>query len=370
MAFTFTTAGTIITGWGASRELGAVAAKLGQRALLLTGRSALRETGALERLTDSLKSAGVGPLVVHRVQPEPSVDAVDAARAVFHEGHCDLVVAAGGGSVMDVGKAVAVLAGEVAPTADYFDARKVPTRAFPCIVLPTTAGSGAEVTANSVLVDPRARIKQSIRGPALLPTTAIVDAELTASCQPDVTASAGMDALAQAVESYWSLGASPLTDALAVYAAELVWLNILAAYQNGQDREAREAMSYAALLAGMALANARLGAIHGIAHPLGCRYGIRHGAVCAALLPHVMRFNRQVASEKYEVLCAVFGGDAADATASLLISLSLPARLSYLGVRQADFGAIAAESLPSGSLQANPRPVTAQDVKDILAAAM
>jgi alcohol dehydrogenase class IV len=155
---------------------------------------------------------------------------------------------------------------------------------------------------------------------------------------------------------------------LALRAAELVWGNLPAAFANGQDRPAREAMSYAALMAGMALANARLGAVHGIAHPLGYRYKIGHGVACAALLPHVMRFNRSAAPEKYQALCGVFGGDAAEAMAGLLRRLGLPQRLAPLGLRSQDFDAIAEESLPSGSLKANPRKVTAEDVREILSA--
>lgn len=367
MASAFTTVGQIVTGWGCSEQLGGIAAELGRRALLVTGRKALRAAGTTDRLADLLAAAGVEAAVFDRVDPEPTVETVDLGREAFREGRCDLVVAAGGGSAIDVGKAIAALAAEVAPTGDYYSRRPLPERSYPCIAMPTTAGTGAEVTPNSVLTDPAQGFKQSIRGPRLVPAAAVVDAELTVPCPPDVTASAGMDALTQAVESYLSRHATPLTDALALHAAELIWANILAAYQDGRDQPAREGMAYGALLAGMALANARLGAVHGMAHPIGHRYHLRHGAVCAALLPHVLRFNRSAAGEKYEILGSVFGADPAEAAAYLLRRMELPARLSPFGLAAQDFARIAAESMPSGSLKANPEPVGEEDIREMLA---
>ncbi len=362
----FTTAGQILTGWGCCGQLGEAAASLGGRALLMTGRSALRAAGVTQRLAGLLASAGVAATLFEQVEPEPTVQAVDAGREVLRRNGCDVVIAAGGGSAIDVGKAVAALAAETAPAAEYYSRRPLPERHLPCIAIPTTAGTGAEVTPNSVLTDPARRIKQSIRGPSLTPAVAIVDAELTVSCPPGVTASAGMDALTQAVESYLSRYATPLTDALALHAARLVWANLLKAHRDGRDRSAREGMAYGALLAGMALANARLGAVHGMAHPIGQRYHLAHGLVCAALLPAVLRFNREAAGEKYGMLAGVFAADPAEAAGELLARLELPAKLSAMGLRAEDFDEIAAESMPSGSLKANPRPASEADVKAIL----
>ena len=299
MPSNFATVGRVVTGWGAARELGAVAAALGRRALLVTGRSALRAAGITDRLVESLRAGGVRVELFEGVEPEPGVETVDRGREAFERGRCDMVVAAGGGSALDVGKAVAALAAGSAPTREYYSRRPLPSRFAPSVTVPTTSGTGSEVTPVSVLGDASAGLKHSLRGPSLLPAAAVVDAELTVTCPADVTASAGMDALTQAVESYLSRLATPLTDALALHAVELIWLNILAAYQHGEDRSAREAMSYGSLLAGMALANARLGAVHGMAHPIGWRYRLRHGVVCAALLPHVLRFNREAVAEKY-----------------------------------------------------------------------
>lgn len=370
MAASFTTAERIITGPGSVEQLGEAAAALGSRALLVTGRQALRQAGTTDRLVGLLGGAGVEVTLFEQVEPEPAVGTVDLAREALAGESCELVVAAGGGSAMDVGKAAAALAGDSAPAAEFYSDRPLPADYVGCIAVPTTAGTGAEVTPNSVLIDPGPSVKQSIRGPTLMPAVAIVDPELTSSCPPDVMASAGMDALTQAIESYVSRWATPLTDSLALHAAELIWLNVLAAYDNRNDLAAAEAMAYGSLLAGMALANARLGAVHGMAHAVGYRYHLRHGVVCAALLPHVLRFNREAVREKYEALEGIFAHDPAECAEWLLRRLELPDKLSEFGLSADDFEEIAAESLTSGSLKANPRTVTEEDIQAILGCVM
>jgi len=366
MASTFRTVGDIRTGCGCSTQLGELVAGLGRRAVLVTGRRALREAGITDRLASSLRSAGVEVTLAEEAEPEPGVETVDRVRRIVREAKAEAVVAAGGGSAIDVGKAAAALAGEDAPTADYFSDRPVPAAGLPCVAAATTAGTGAEVTPNSVLTDPARRVKQSIRGRAILPAAAVVDGELTAPCPPRVTAAAGMDALTQAVESYLSIKATPLTEALSLQSARLIAGALPAAFANGKDLPARSAMAYGSLLAGMALANARLGAVHGMAHPIGFHCHAPHGAVCAVLLAPVLRFNRQAAGAKYEVLREIFVADPAEAVAEMLGRLELPSRLSELGLREEMFDAVAAESMPSGSLAANPRPVSEEDVKALL----
>jgi alcohol dehydrogenase class IV len=366
MTATFQTAGRIVTGRGSLGEIGSLAAGLGSRALLVTGRRALREAGVTEEIVQALAGEGLWAVVFDEVDPEPSVETVDAGRSAFRIDHCDLVIAAGGGSALDVGKAVAALGREVAPTAEFQGDRPVPAAGAACIAVPTTAGTGAEVTRNAVLTDPDRGVKRSIRGDALMPAVALVDSSLLTTCPADVIATAGMDALTQAVESYLSRHATNLTEALSLRAAESIWTHILAAYHDSADAEAADAMAEGSLLAGMALANARLGAVHGMAHAVGLRYGLRHGMVCAALLPAVLRFNRPEAEAKYEMLAEIFAADPADGAEGLLAAMGLPLRLGELGLARRDFPAIAAEALPSGSLKANPRPVSEADIHDIL----
>ena len=338
-------------------------------ALLVTGRKALRAAGTTDRLVGLLRKASVEAIIFEEVPPEPTVECVDAGRKVLSEHDCSFVVSAGGGSAMDVGKAIAGLARAEGLTGEYFSDRRVPDVSLPHIAIPTTSGTGAEVTSNSVLTDAGRGVKQSIR-PFPMPWRVLLDPELTVSCPPEVTAAAGMDALVQGVESYLSKNATPLTDALSRRAVALVAPSLVGAWRDGTDRAAREAMAYGSLLAGMALTNCQLGAVHGVAHPIGFRYHIPHGIICAAMLPHVLRFNRDAAREKYADLATLFGGDPAEKSAELLRTLELPERLGPLGMKEEDFGAMATESMPSGSLKANPRPVGEADVRILLQQAL
>ena len=366
MTATFQTVGSIVTGLGASAQIGELAAALGGRALLVTGGKPLREFGITQRLAETLSRAGVEVTLFEQVEPEPALTTVDAGREVLRDARCDVVVAAGGGSAMDAGKAIAALGGELAPTAEYFSGRAQPERGLPCIAAPTTAGTGAEVTPSSILTDPETGMKLAISGQAFRPAAAVVDPELTVSCPRDLTASAGIDALTQAIESYLSRDATPITDGVALHGIELVWLNILAAYQHGEDMEAREALAYGALMGGMALANAGMGAVHAMAHSIGARYHLAHGVVCGALLAPVLRFNQSCATEKYGILTEIFSHDPAEAVEYLLASLAMPAKLSGYGLDRADFDAIADESLATRSVRANPRDVGRDDIADIL----
>jgi alcohol dehydrogenase class IV len=368
MAATFSTAAKIITGCGSFDELATNAVRLGRHALVVLGRHAMQQTGTTVRALGALEAAGCRTGVYGPVPPEPTVAHVDAGREVFRQAGCDLVIGIGGGSVIDVAKGIGALARTDAPTATFFAGQPTPPLGVPIIAVPTTAGTGAEVTVNSVLVNPAGPAKQSIRGDALLPAVAIVDPELTVSARPEITARSGMDALTQAIEAYWSIHASPITDALAMQAIELISGHIIRAFRRGDDLAARESMAYGSLIAGMAFANARLGAVHGLAHPLGVRYGIAHGEVCAILLPHVMRLNRPFAPAKYQRVSQIVGGDAASFAARLLDELGLPTTLRHASLKRADFKTIVAEAMPSGSLKANPKKVTEDDLMAILTA--
>ncbi len=368
MAATFLTAGKIITGRGAFDRLASVAAALGRRPLLVTGRRAMRQAGVTDRAVRALEEAGATVALYEQVPPEPTLGCVDDGREALRQAQADVVIGIGGGSVIDTAKAIAGLARADAKCAVFFAGEPLPDRGVPVVAVPTTAGTGAEVTRNSVLTDPTGPTKASIRGDVLMPAVAIVDPELTVSMPPEVTARSGMDALTQAIESYWSIHATPVTEALAVRAIELISRHLVTAYERGADPDAREAMAYGSLLAGMAFANSRLGAVHGLAHPLGVRYHVGHGEVCAILLPHVMRLNCQAAPAKYDRISDMVGGDGADFTEGLLQRLNLPTTLEQVGLSRADFATIVAESMPSGSLKANPKKVTEADLIAILTA--
>jgi alcohol dehydrogenase class IV len=364
---TFKTVNHLVSGSGGFSQLGELAKGLGRRALLVTGCSAMRRAGVTDRACSLLDEAGVDVRLFEEIGSEPTAAQCDAGRARVREEGCDLVIGLGGGSPMDAAKAIAALADADAPAAEYIAGRTADApHPLPCIAIPTTSGTGAEVTPNAVVSDPDAGLKASIRGAGVLPVAALLDPELTHSCPPEVTAASGMDALTQAIESYVSIHATPLTEALSFDAARLLLGNLVAAYRDGNDAAAREACSYGSLMAGIALANARLGVVHGIAHPLGIRYHIPHGLCCAVLLPVSIRLNRAAAHHKYGRLSQAAGRDIAEAVDAMLDAMNLPRTLAAYSIPSEEFASIARESLPSGSLKANPKPVVAADIVAML----
>jgi alcohol dehydrogenase class IV len=284
---------------------------------------------------------------------------------------------------MDAAKAVAGLYEHPGTVDDCFGGvRQITGGDLPWIAVPTTAGTGAEVTKNAVLTSTAHGKKSSLRHEDWFATVALVDPELTLSVPPEITAASGSDALTQAIESYTSIGASPITDALASDAIARIGRSLERSVRSGDDLEARADMLYGSMLAGMALANARLGGVHGMAHPLGYRYHIPHGLVCALLLPYTMEYNVEYAVPKYACIARLLGVDtrgmdaataaehAVERVREIIASVGMPSHLAPLGVQVSDLEAIVLESLPSGSLQHNPRPLAAEDVQAILRAAL
>ncbi len=366
--FTLLTSGKIIFGAGTADSAGAEAAALGRRAFIVADRHFREAGGAVEIVRHSCAQAGIESVVFDSPPTgEPDLDAVERARQAQRSAQCDVVIGLGGGSILDTAKAAAGLAREAGPLREYFDGRAVGAAGIPFIAMPTTAGSGAEATVNAVLSDPSRQIKQSIRDNRFLARVIIADPRLTLSCPPRTTADSGMDALAQAIESFTSLGANPMTDALAFEAARLILRSLLPAYRDGQNLDARSDMLLGSLMAGIALTNARLGAIHGLAHPLGIRWHIPHGRICAILLAPVMRFNENVAKAKYVRLSELAGEEIITHVERLRDALDIPADLKEYRITSEEVEWIVKESLPSGSLKMNPRPARAEDLREILA---
>jgi alcohol dehydrogenase class IV len=288
--FEFATATEIVFGEGARGQAADRVRSLGATALIVTGRDGSRAAW----LVDALRAQGVA-YVLYRAPGEPTVDEVAAARDTARAHGADVVVAVGGGSAIDLGKAVAALLANPGDPLDFIEVvgrgRVLSRPSVPCVTIPTTAGAGAEVTRNAVLGAPAHGVKASLRSPLMLPRLAIVDPELTLELPPSLTASTGMDALTQLIEPYLSVRANPLVDGFCVEGLRRVARSLRRAARDGQDLAARIDMSLASLLGGLALANAGLGAVHGFAAPIGGRFAAPHGAVCAALLPAVMRVN-------------------------------------------------------------------------------
>ena len=378
--FDFATAGRVVVGAGRSAELPALLAACGTRALVCTGARADRHAELLARL-------GL-PAAVFPVAGEPTVDLVRTAVAVARAHGSDVVVAIGGGSVIDTGKAVAMLLGNGGDPLDYLEvigAGQAITRpSAPCIAVPTTAGTGAEVTANAVLASPAHRVKTSLRSRTMIPWAALVDPLLTVSCPPSVTAASGMDALTQCLEPFVSPMANPLTDAVAREGMRRAAAGLRSAYDDGSNLSARADMSLASVAGGMALANAKLGAVHGLAGVIGGTIAVPHGVACAALLVPVMEANVAAlragapghpAIARYAEAAALLTGEPGAAiedglawVRQTLAALAIPG-LGAFGMAPGQADDIAAQALRSSSMRGNPVALSQDDLRAILARA-
>jgi alcohol dehydrogenase class IV len=377
MRFEFATAARIMAGVGRVAELPGVLAGLGSRVLVCTGANPTRHAGLLD---------GLGlPTAVLEVAAEPTVELARAGVAAAREHGADVVAAIGGGSVIDAGKAVAMLLANGGDPLDYLEVigagRAITQPAVPCVAVPTTAGTGAEVTANAVLASREHRLKASLRSPLMIPRVALVDPQLTVSCPPPVTAASGLDALTQCLEPLVSPRASPLTDGLASEGLRHAAAGLRAAYADGEDLAARTDMAMCSLLGGMALANAKLGAVHGLAGVIGGIADVPHGIACAALLAPVIDANVKAlrsgppghpALERYTQAARLLTGDPAAAVQDglawirrTLTLLAVPG-LAAFGVRPQHADEIAAKALISSSMQGNPVALNHGDLEAIL----
>ncbi|MGQ9632032.1 MAG: iron-containing alcohol dehydrogenase family protein [bacterium] len=359
--FEMTLPGKVIFGRGSVERLGEEAARFGRRALLVTGRRSLRESGNLKRVDGILRKAGIEYNLFDGVESDPSDETVEAGVRATLEGECEVVIGIGGGSALDCGKAIAGIVANPGRVDEFWRGREFEKPAIPYIAVPTSSGTGSEVTSNAVLSNRREGFKKSIRGHNLIPRVAVVDPQLTLSLPPDVTAQTGMDALTQLIEPLVGRMSQPITDRLALYGIELVGRYLRRAVARGNDIEAREGMSLASLLGGICLLNAGLGAVHGLSHPIGAIYGIPHGLACAVLLPWIMELNAPNDPEKFRRIDAALGGSVRE----LMRDLNLPMRLRDLSVRREDFRRIA-EGSKGGSRNNNPVPVTDEDLVKVL----
>jgi alcohol dehydrogenase class IV len=383
MTFEFATAGRILFGRGASSQVPALARDLGRRALVVLGASGRGR----EALARGLEDAGVGSVVVH-VGGEPTTHLVDRATRLARDEGCDLVIARGGGSVIDAGKAVAGLITNPGGVLDYLElvggGKPLPRPGVPLVAVPTTAGTGSEVTRNAVLDVPERKVKASLRSPHLLARLAVVDPELALSLPPAVTASTGMDALTQLIEPFVGNAASPLTDGVCREGLARASRSLARAYRDGSDLAAREDMALAALCGGIALANARLGAVHGFAGVLGGLTGQAHGAICARLLPVVMEANIRAVEERgdpgverrfVEVARALTGDPGADArdgvswVRHLCAEMGIPP-LREAGLSAADIGQVIPVTRRASSMRGNPVELSDDELRGILEAAL
>lgn len=380
MNFDMFMAGRIGFGPGISADVGDRAKALGATKVMLVTDDTMMSIGTAERIAGRLKEAGLPVEIFSGVEPEPSVETVDLAAAKLREAGCDLVVGLGGGSSMDVAKAVSVLATNEGSAGSYQGLGLVKKPGIPKIMIPTTAGTGSEVTFTAVLIRRSDGVKGGINSNYLYPECSLLDPELTVSMPRKITAETGMDALAHALEAYTSRQASPFSDMMAEAAIARIGRYLRVAAMRGSDMEARSEMMLAALFGGVALANAGVTACHSMAYPLGAVFGVGHGLSNALLLPYVARFNAMSAPDRFARAAELMGVPSyseglfdramgcADALDELVEDLGLPSSLRQLevGITQENFEDMATRAMAvARPMENNPRDISLEQVMSI-----
>lgn len=380
MRFEFATATRIIFGPGTVSEVPPIAAGIGKHTCIVTGRSAERAQFLIAQLQEQNIEC-----VTFNVSGEPTTTLVKEGVEFAREAGSEFVISIGGGSVLDTGKAIAAMLTNKSKLENYLEVvgagKPLVNNAAPHITIPTTAGTGAEVTRNSVLSVSEHKVKVSMRSPLMLPTLAVVDSLLTHSMSPSITAFTGLDALTQLIEAFVSKKSNPLTNGICREGITAAARSLQIAFENGSDANAREDMSLASLFSGLALANSGLGAVHGFAGPLGGMISAPHGAVCAALLPHVMEINvrtlqkRQPDStvlKRYDIIAQILtnsaraqAADAVEWIQKLCLKLQVPS-LAKLGLQKQDFPTAIAKLQNSSSMKGNPIELAEDELHEIL----
>jgi alcohol dehydrogenase class IV len=379
MRFEFATASHIIFGQGTVKEVAPLASGMGSRALLVTGRNVERAAPLLE----SLNKTGM-KIFTFSVSGEPTIKLTFEGVQLARQNGCDIVIGMGGGSVIDTAKAIAALLTNSGDIMDYLEVigrgKPLPCPSAPCVAIPTTAGTGAEVTGNSVLTSPEHKVKVSLRSPHMLPDLAVVDPELTYSMPPSLTASTGLDALTQVLEPFVSVKSNPLTDSICRDGLKRAARSLRRAFEDVNDTTARENMAIVSLWGGLALANSKLGAVHGFAGPMGAMFPAPHGIICACLLPFVMEANVRALQRdlsqrfllRYDEVAQILTGRS-DARAEDGIvwmhdfcdTLDVPS-LSNFGITEDYFPELVARSKKASSMKGNPVNLTDEELMGIL----
>lgn len=374
--FAFSIPQNIKVGAGSLQKLPELAKELGKKKAYIISGPHLSKIGMVAKCQEALGSAGIESDSFTETEANPSTKTVEKATEGYHACGADFIVAFGGGSPLDVAKAVAVLAAYGGKIEDYEGGGKVKGPVVPMIAIPTTAGTGSEVTAFSVITDHSRNYKLTVVSNYLLPTYAILDPELIRTVPEKTAAACGIDAMVHALEAYISLAASPFSDMFAEKALTLIGANIRNYVKDRTDMEACEAMMVGSLFAGIAFSHARLGDVHAMSHPVSAYFDVPHGVANAILLPTVIDFNRSEAAGKY---CFIYNAIAAnpmkeeDFTPDMLGSelrvlnheLGIPASLSEVGVKSEKFDAMAEDAMKSGNILVNPRKTTKSDILDL-----
>ena len=376
--FSFAGAKKIVFGNGSFATLPEHLAELKvSRPLVVVDRN-LAETGFGEKLSGLLEKAKIGYVLYDKTEPEPPLELADEGAKLALKKKCDGVVGIGGGSAMDLAKAISVLAANKGKAEDYLGLNKVPGPGLPKIMVPTTAGTGSEVTFTAVFIRKKLKKKEGMNSPYLYPELALLDPELTLSLPPKPTAATGIDALCHAIESYTSVNASPMSELMSLEAIRLISENLRTAVHDGTNLEAREAMLLGSLYAGLGLANAGVTAVHSLSYPLGGKYGVSHGLANTIMLPPVMAFNMPGNQKKFVDIAEVMGEIvdnlplreaaylAVEAVESLIEDCGISTTLEELEIPEADFPELAKVAMTvARPLANNPCRMTLEEMVEL-----
>jgi len=377
--YQFKTPSLIVNGPGAAKEVGSFAKGLGKKALIVTD-VALEKMGLLNDIKNSLEMAGISFAIYDKVISEPIIDFTEEGLKIFKEVQAEILIAVGGGSPIDAAKGIAALATNPGKMSDFAGANKIPRPGAPLIAIPTTAGTGSEVSQFTIITDTTRDVKMLIASPNIMPKVALVDPLMTLPMPQGITAATGLDALTHAIEAFVSVKAQPITDTLALQAIRVIAGNIRQAWSNGDNIEARTSMMIGALQAGMAFSNSSVALVHGMARPIGAYFHVPHGVSNAALLPTVIEFSIPGNPERYAAIAEAMGEIteglsvldaayfAADAVERLNVDLKVPT-LRELGVEEKKFNSVveqmAADAIASGSPGNNPRKATKEEIVEL-----
>jgi alcohol dehydrogenase len=349
---------------------------------LIVSDKVLSEIGVVKNFTNLLDQQHIASIVFDKAQPNPTVSNVNDGLAILKENDCDFVVSLGGGSPHDCAKGIALVASNGGKISDYEGVDQSKRPQLPLIAINTTAGTASEMTRFAIITDEERHVKMAIVDKNTTPVLSVNDPSLMVGMPASLTAATGMDALTHAIEAYVSTGATPITDAVALKAIELIHANLATAVKNGEDINAREQMAYAQFMAGMAFNNASLGYVHAMAHQLGGFYDLPHGVCNAVLLPHVQRYNAQVCPERLSDIASCMGIDtsamsaqqganaAITAIESLAQQVDIPAGLESLGVKVKDIALLSDNALKDVCGLTNPKQASHEEISEIFRAAM
>jgi alcohol dehydrogenase class IV len=377
---TFLVPPVVITGSGASEKVGEESAKLGVKKGLILTDEILSKLGVLEGIKKGLSENGIQFAIYDKISTEPTVDFVNEGLKAYEENGCDFLLAVGGGSAIDTAKAVSVMATNPGSIEDYKGLNNVTEKGAPLVAVPTTAGTGSEVTVFTIITDTKTDVKMLIGSPFIMPQVAVVDPLLTLSCPRTLTAAVGIDALTHAIEAYVSVKAQPMSDIFCLSAIELLSGNLRQAWANGNNVEAREKTMLGALQAGIAFSNSSVALVHGMSRPIGAYFHVPHGASNAALLGVVSEFSLMGNPARYADIAQVMGEDitglndleaaqlAAESIKTLIQDIKIPT-LRELGVDKERLDQLAPkmaeDAIASGSPGNNPRQATKEEIIEL-----